>query len=287
MMNKVPKHQFIDIGKKRLPVWITKQYRNKNDTGFEMHWHEAIEFYFVLQGAVEVFCNKEREWLYEGDTGYIGWCEVHNGMDFLDGTTFLTVQIDLTAFEYGEDEENPFIDVYKHVPTFIKNDEQLRRIAQQLQTLNARDDEASYYRVKGVIYQLIGYLLEIRTQNNQHQLVGNKQSEKLVREVVRYITYHFNEHLSLMQLSKEIGVTPQHLSMIFKKQSGLTLHQYINKYRCYRALTHMVNGMTFSQAAFEVGYNDYNYFSRAFKKVFGMSPRNYIEGMQVYKKREK
>ncbi len=48
--------------------------------------------------------------------------------------------------------------------------------------------------------------------------------------------------------------------------------KYINRMRCYRAISLIEGGVSVTQAAQEVGYSDYNYFSRIFKKTIGISP---------------
>ncbi|MDF2567034.1 MAG: hypothetical protein K0R90_490 [Oscillospiraceae bacterium] len=64
---------------------------------------------------------------------------------------------------------------------------------------------------------------------------------------------------------------------IFKQCTGTTIVEYVNQLRCKKAISLINDGETISQAAALVGYNDYNYFSRTFKKIYGMSPTSLIK----------
>ena len=53
---------------------------------------------------------------------------------------------------------------------------------------------------------------------------------------------------------------------------GCTIIRYINQLRCYRALSMIASGISVTRVSIEVGYNDYNYFSRVFREIIGVSP---------------
>lgn len=277
-MRTGPIYEYIELGDKKVPVKIEKQVRMKGQTGSSLHWHEALEFYFVLGGGVEVLCNGEKEWLYSGDTGYISWCEMHKGTDFLDNTVFLTVQIDLSSLEKleAEDNANPLFMSSKTLPTYIRSDEKLIQMAVALQKTYGQEGLSAMYMAKSVIYQILAHLLTLEDGIEAEKSVIASPTVKLVRSTLFYISGHYNERLSLEKLAKEKGVTKQHLSKVFKQHTGQTVHQYINEFRCHNALSLIQDGVSYSEAAYMVGYEDYNYFSRVFKGVFGCSPRHYL-----------
>ena len=63
----------------------------------------------------------------------------------------------------------------------------------------------------------------------------------------------------------------------FKACTGYTLHNYINNKRLIKANELIRNGISMSEAAQQCGFNDYSSFVRAFKRQFGLSPKNYLK----------
>ena len=273
-----PVYETIEIKDTKVPVRISSQKRTKGFMGAPLHWHEAIEFYFVLSGGVEVLCNGKKEWLYEGDTAYISWCEIHKGTEFLDNTLFLSVQIDLSSLENlsNGDNEDRLFGIYKTLPTYIRGDAELIKLALELQKAYQRNDMSGMYMVRSVIYHILAHLLSLEPEDDSSSMKKYPLSLGLVRKALFYIAGHSKESISLQTLSTYLGVTNPHQSRIFKHHTNQTVHQYINEYRCHNALSLIQDGESFAQAAYLVGYEDYNYFSRTFKKVFGQSPRYYL-----------
>lgn len=74
-------------------------------------------------------------------------------------------------------------------------------------------------------------------------------------------------------LARELGVTPQYLNAIFRREVGLTPTDFINRERVYRASSLISSeGLSVKEAAARVGYRDQFYFSRVFKKVMKYPP---------------
>ena len=61
----------------------------------------------------------------------------------------------------------------------------------------------------------------------------------------------------------------------FKKELGITIHEYINIIRIYNSLSYFKDDNYFLSIAFNNGFNSLEYFSETFKKVLGVSPRRY------------
>ena len=98
----------------------------------------------------------------------------------------------------------------------------------------------------------------------------------LIRNVVNYIDQHLSEDLSLATISAEFEKNASYLSNAFKKEVGETLTSYVSKQRIQASLRYFnTTDRSVAEIALEVGYTDYNYFSKIFKKYIGCSPREY------------
>lgn len=105
---------------------------------------------------------------------------------------------------------------------------------------------------------------------------------KLVGQVEHYLKQHYRKTITLHSLSKEFKLVPNYLSVLFKKEMGITPLEYLMEYRIREAKRLMDERpyMLLKQVASEVGYPDPLYFSRVFKKLTGQSPSEYANSRQ-------
>lgn len=101
------------------------------------------------------------------------------------------------------------------------------------------------------------------------------EEESLYKGLLNFIDEHLDEPLSLDRLAVEFYVSKYHISHVFKNNMGISLHQYITKKRLYACKEAMCSSMSISEAYLMFGFGDYSSFFRAFKKEFGLSPREY------------
>jgi AraC-like DNA-binding protein len=79
--------------------------------------------------------------------------------------------------------------------------------------------------------------------------------------------------LTLAEIAKRCGTSGNHLNRIVRQQTGSTVHQLLLRQRLELAKALLEKGeVNCTEAAFASGFHDSNYFSRAFRKVFGYSP---------------
>jgi two-component system response regulator YesN len=103
-----------------------------------------------------------------------------------------------------------------------------------------------------------------------------------VGQVVLFLKKNFRESITLQSLSQEFGLVPNYLSVLFKREIGITPVEYLMEYRINEAKRIMDEQphMLLKQVASDVGYTDQLYFSRVFKKLTGQSPREYIQSRE-------
>ncbi|MGT2715759.1 response regulator transcription factor [Streptococcus respiraculi] len=90
-----------------------------------------------------------------------------------------------------------------------------------------------------------------------------------------------DQDLSLKSLAQNLGFSPSHLSVIFKKELGLPFQDYLIQERMKRAkLLLLTTDLKIYEIAEQVGFEDMNYFSQRFKQVVGVTPRQFKKGEQ-------
>ncbi len=97
-----------------------------------------------------------------------------------------------------------------------------------------------------------------------------------VKTVKQYILSHLSEPLLLDDIAASVHLVPHYLCALFKKHTGITVVDFILDQRIDLAKRLII---TQNNALYEIaetcGFNDYNYFSRAFKKITGTTPVQY------------
>lgn len=97
-----------------------------------------------------------------------------------------------------------------------------------------------------------------------------------IRQAVAYVDAHYFEELTLSSLAEQFHVESSYFSRMFRKEAGETLMLYICKKRMEKAVEYMGDASkNLTEIAFMVGYDDYTYFNKVFRKMMGKSPREY------------
>lgn len=125
--------------------------------------------------------------------------------------------------------------------------------------------------------QLIVYLNRLALENNNGTIPAEAGLEynETMNQVLRYIDSHIAEDVSLEKLESVFFLNKYYLMHKFKQYIGFSIHQYVLQKRLITANKLIRSGHSVVAACLESGFRDYSNFSRAFKKVYGTSPKKY------------
>lgn len=118
----------------------------------------------------------------------------------------------------------------------------------------------------------VKYLLE-KTFAYEEEIA---KSATIVDKIQRYIREHYAEDIGRNEIAAEFFLTPEYLAKMYKKKTGVNLKDYINAYRIEQAKQMLKQeGTNISEVAGMVGFDNFSYFSTVFKKITGMTPKEY------------
>lgn len=99
--------------------------------------------------------------------------------------------------------------------------------------------------------------------------------DRQVEHVLRFLSLQYPQQISIQHIASSLGYHRAHLSKAFKAKTGLSPKQYLMKVRLKKAQELLSGNLTIDQISSSVGFNDALYFSKQFRKEFGISPTDY------------
>ena len=156
-----------------------------------------------------------------------------------------------------------------------------RYVQEQQPELTAQAEEAmddiDYYMKcldAGSVMSSIKILLNSLWENDSENNADSAGSQ--VEQIRQYILTSYHENITLTALASAYHMDASYLSRMFSQTYGETIIAYLTRVRMEQAIRLMGDEeKKLETISFLVGYDDYNYFSRVFRKKLGVSPREY------------
>lgn len=135
--------------------------------------------------------------------------------------------------------------------------------------------DAEHFKCYALFYSLLAYLKKL-----ENQTYGEKRSYSIILPAMAYLKKHlYDGDLTIELLPRLCGVSGTYFRKIFQSHYGISPQKFVQAKRLSHAKAVMDTGLydSIADIAASVGYNDPLYFSRAFKKKYGMSPMQYVK----------
>ena len=140
------------------------------------------------------------------------------------------------------------------------------------------DGYRSIYRMNSV-EQVVEWMTTLR--DGLCETLKSKRSaykSHIITSVQKYIQNHIEERLTLNEVSAVFGLSPNYLSVLFKKNCNIGFSEYISQMKIAKAKTMLLEqDMKIYEVADKLGFESAFYFSKVFKKVTGVSPRDFVQ----------
>ncbi|MBR2964998.1 MAG: helix-turn-helix transcriptional regulator [Clostridia bacterium] len=115
---------------------------------------------------------------------------------------------------------------------------------------------------------IASYILEVLTE------MKDRESHNLhVNRAIDFVSAHIKERIGLSDVAKHLHLSREYTAFLFKREMKMTVSEFINRKRLAIARDMIRDGgLSLSEVSEAVGYESYGYFSRLFKKRYGVAP---------------
>ena len=260
-------------------------YNDLHFSRVESHTHDYYEFYFFVEGDVSVCIEGDSHALHPGDVMLIPPETAHHTISHIPERPYrrFVFWINRSFFDglCAQSEDYAYIAKYarEHKRYIYHNDvidfnavqAKLFRLLEEIRSDRfGRDTKISL-----CISDLLLHVNRISFEQNNPK--KPREQQRLYENLIQYIEDHLDEDLPLDKLADAFYVSKYHIAHIFKDNLGISIHQYITKKRLAACRDALLGDANISKTFLLYGYKDYSVFYRAFKKEYGISPKEYKE----------
>lgn len=253
----------------KIPFIYRKNIERTKSSSATPGWHPAVEISRCVSGSGRIICNTISYDFNEGDIFIVNSNTLHSIVSdshlvfdclIIDDCFFADNDIDIKGltFENSIKDENLLHLFIKAGDVFINK---------------AKHHTA---RLRCSILNLVLYICDNYSNTVGGFTFHESSSVEMTKIAIGYINSHLTERLTLDILARQTGLSKYHLCHEFKKVTEHTVVSYINICRCKKAARMLMSGKaSVSEACYNSGFENLSYFTRTFKKYYGVSPSTY------------
>lgn len=257
-------------------------YEQKDPGGlFALHWHENLEFIYIVSGSMTMECNGVSLEVPAGSAIVINSNEYHSCPYSQGNLALYCVMADAAVLNsrfFDACEEKYIQPVFRNNILFknlVTSSERFYRYIIEIAEEYAAKQSGFELAIKAALYNLLVFLL----RNNVERILSPRESSirntnhQRVNSILQYIDENYMDEVNIGVISKKLGISKFYFCKLFKKMTGKTITEYVNYVRIREAVVLLhETGMSITDIAMMVGFSDINYFSRIFKSIINQSP---------------
>ncbi|GIP15751.1 AraC family transcriptional regulator [Paenibacillus montaniterrae] len=258
----------------------------------ECHWHDEVEFFYVIEGEVLFQLNTDYFPVKAGEAVFIESGEIHAGHAYHDATCMYgAVVFDkqlLSSSSFDHIQATfiaPFLDRSRTFPAHITGETRWgKQLLFQLRELLSICDQQEFGFELAAKQQLLAMLHTIMTQgksaNRSAKASQNSTKALRLKKAISYMQSNYNQPLKISQIAQQIPMSEGQFCRFFKSMTRQTPIEYLNSYRIRRAGELLLDpSHKISSVALDVGFDHMSYFVKVFRQQMNCTPSEFRKRM--------
>ena len=132
----------------------------------------------------------------------------------------------------------------------------------------------SPFHLIGHLYLFFDYLMQ--SSKSTKLVHSSKLSDFYIKEAIHFIEQNFQNNITVEEIASVCGINRSYFGKIFRKSIGRSPQEFLMNYRMVKATELLkLTSLSIAEIGSAVGYENQLHFSRAFKTVYGISPRQW------------
>ncbi len=252
------------------------------------HWHPSIEVVIAQKGTVHYQIHQKTVTLMQGKALLINSNVPHSTLPFQSEDVQLITILIQPVFLYdswGSDIEKncfrPFL-CNQNIPyiLFDSSCEKDRNIIELFLKTDKYFSEKPYgfqLKIKSLICDAFFNIIAENQEKLKSWIPSNEEDFSRLQLILEYIHAHYEEPLSLRDISLQIHLTKETCCRLFKKMTGKTIRQYLTDYRISQSIPLLLSGRySVSQISQITGFSNSSRFASAFRERTEKNPKEYL-----------
>lgn len=246
------------------------------------HVHKAVELLYVKNGSYTVLLDGVEYEIKKGDLVLFCSNAIHHVFTKnLPENEYYVIKISPAFFlQFSTQEEGA-----EYVMRFAINRKGSKSIWTReelegtplyaaLQSLIAEHEGKKYASQVATKLKIMELLVEIlRSDSPADEKTPHNQTAALIYNTMVYVRNHYTEDMDERELAKSLGMSYSYFSRSFRRVTGMTFKQYLNRTRVNQAEKMLCRGSaSVSEVATRCGYNSISYFISVYKSITGKTP---------------
>lgn len=256
---------------------------DKKHPKYEMayHWHGEIELIRILDGELRLTLDNKEYFTKAGDFVFVNSETVHGAIPY--ECVYECVVFNAAYLSVGEDECAAFMENILNHTLYVNelhhaDETELCGVAEKLFDALRTRGKGYTLKVTGCLYELLGIIMAHEEYSNNLSIksVHNEKNVVTLKKALAYIRNSYDQQITLKNIADSAGISPKYLCTFFKEMTGKSPFEYLNAYRIERAARKLIStDLPVTQIAYMCGFNDLSYFIKTFKKIKGVTPKNF------------
>lgn len=282
---------YSDVKKK---VILTICHAKTNEV-LENNYPTKVGFVSVVSGLLTINLNDGKEvYLKSGDTFIfstgseykikcLGLVELYSAhfrvSDFIDDEGFKIYSKEATSTLTGLfNDINGVVDSDDYKAKKILDN--ILFIDKELENRSATYSAFSEIAIRSAFVFILSLIVQYFVDDKNYNRLKTENHKEEIKNTINYITEHLGEKLTLDELSKIAMMGKTNYSVAFKRIMGMTVWEYILNARVELAINYILENsknLSIAEIAMLCGFNNTANFNKAFKKIKGKTPREYMK----------